>query len=82
MRNSARWAGVPLASAAMLAGVNMAQAQQTEGAALEEVIVTAQKRSEDLQKVPISLFAGAPIVKKASDKTEVFSFTVGTGLEF
>ena len=55
IRNSAHWAGVPLASAAMLAGVNTAQAQQTQGAALEEIIVTAQKRTEDLQKVPISL---------------------------
>ncbi|MFO1466230.1 MAG: TonB-dependent receptor [Steroidobacteraceae bacterium] len=46
---------MPFASA-MLAGAGVAQAQQAEsGSVLEEVVVTAQKRSEDLQKVPISL---------------------------
>ncbi len=45
----------------MFACTNVAYAQQpatgsgTEVVGLEEVIVTAQKRSEDLQKVPISL---------------------------
>ena len=38
----------------MLAGVVSAQAQ---GAALEEIIVTAQKRAEDLQEVPLSIAA-------------------------
>ena len=52
-----KWAGMPLASAAMLAGGGMAvAAEPTETAGtLEEVVVTAQKRAEDLQKVPISL---------------------------
>lgn len=45
---------MPLASA-VLASVGVAQAQQAEQGVLEEVVVTAQKRSEDLQKVPISL---------------------------
>jgi iron complex outermembrane receptor protein len=48
---------MPLASA-MLAGSGMAMAADAaapEEGALEEVTVTAQKRSEDLQKVPISL---------------------------
>jgi iron complex outermembrane recepter protein len=58
-RAAAKWAGMPLASAA-LACMNVALAQQSassgsEVVGLEEVIVTAQKRSEDLQKVPISL---------------------------
>jgi len=56
-RVATQWAGVPLASAALLAGSSMAHAQQAaapEGT-LEEIVVTAQKRSEDLQKVPISL---------------------------
>ena len=54
-RNRAKWAGMPLASA-MLAGGSMAYAAETTGSgALEEVVVTAQKRTEDLQKVPISL---------------------------
>ena len=56
MRISAQWAGVPLASTVMLAGSAVVQAQQAETAStLEEIVVTAQKRSEDLQKVPISL---------------------------
>ena len=50
---------MPLASA-VLAYTNVASAQQatsagTEVVGLEEVIVTAQKRTEDMQKVPISL---------------------------
>jgi iron complex outermembrane receptor protein len=54
-RNRAKWAGMPLASA-MLAGGGLAvAAESTETAGLEEVVVTAQKRSEDVQKVPISL---------------------------
>jgi len=56
-RGRAKWAGMPLASAAMLAGGGIAGAAETTdtGGGLEEVVVTAQKRSEDLQKVPISL---------------------------
>jgi iron complex outermembrane receptor protein len=52
----AKWASMPLASA-LLAGGGMAYAaaDTAETATLEEVVVTAQKRSEDLQKVPISL---------------------------
>ena len=48
---------MPLASAAF-AYANVASGQQaagTEVVGLEEVIVTAQKRVEDMQKVPISL---------------------------
>ena len=57
-RSRAKWAGVPLASA-LVAGsgvmVHAADSTDTETVTLEEVVVTAQKRSEDLQKVPISL---------------------------
>jgi len=57
-RGAAKWAGMPLASA-VFACTNVASAQQASSGndvvGLEEVIVTAQKRSEDLQKVPISL---------------------------
>jgi iron complex outermembrane receptor protein len=57
-RCATKWAGMPLASAAFACG-NVAFAQQAstgqEVIGLEEVIVTAQKRTEDLQKVPISL---------------------------
>jgi iron complex outermembrane receptor protein len=58
-RTAANWAGLPLATAALAYGsVAYAQqtAQQTENAGgLEEIIVTAQKRVEDVQKVPISI---------------------------
>ena len=58
-RSCGKWAGMPLASA-VFACTNVAYAQQQaasgqETFGLEEVIVTAQKRTEDLQKVPISL---------------------------
>ena len=58
-RSCGKWAGMPLASA-VFACTNVAYAQQQaasgqESFGLEEVIVTAQKRTEDLQKVPISL---------------------------
>ena len=54
-RTRAKWAGMPLASA-LLAGGGMAHAADAgDTGTLEEVVVTAQKRSEDLQKVPISL---------------------------
>jgi iron complex outermembrane receptor protein len=54
-----KWVGMPLA-AAMLAGGGIAMAadapaEAPEEGGLQEVVVTAQKRSEDLQKVPISL---------------------------
>jgi outer membrane receptor protein involved in Fe transport len=55
-RIRAKWAGMPLASAAMLAGGGVAiAAESTEAGQLEEVVVTAQKRVEDVQKVPISI---------------------------
>lgn len=54
-RLSAQWAGMPLATAA-LAQAGVVHAQQTEGGGgLEEIIVTAQKVVEDVQKVPISV---------------------------
>jgi iron complex outermembrane recepter protein len=54
-RARAKWMGMPLASA-MLASSGMAAATtDTDQGTLEEVVVTAQKRAEDLQKVPISL---------------------------
>lgn len=57
-RIRAKWAGMPLASA-VLAGTGIAAAAETTEPtgepALQEVVVTAQKRTEDVQKVPISL---------------------------
>jgi iron complex outermembrane recepter protein len=48
---------LPLASAisAILAGVPAAYAAEPESTTLEEVVVTAQKQSENLQNVPISI---------------------------
>ena len=53
-RNRAKWGGMPLASALFAGGAGV-HAQQADSGMLEEVVVTAQRRAEDLQKVPISL---------------------------
>ena len=58
-RTAVMLSGMPLASA-LFAVTNVAGAQQQPSTGndvigLEEVIVTAQKRTEDMQKVPISL---------------------------
>jgi iron complex outermembrane receptor protein len=42
---------------AMLAGAGVAQAQQSEDVGLETVVVSAQKRTESLQDVPLSITA-------------------------
>jgi|KBSSwiStaDraftv2_1062776.scaffolds.fasta_scaffold21660_3 outer membrane receptor protein involved in Fe transport len=42
---------------AMLTGAGVAHAQQAEEAGLEEVVVSAQKRNESLQDVPLSIQA-------------------------
>ncbi len=56
-RTRAKWATMPMAATALIAGGGIAHAAEAgdTGGTLEEVVVTAQKRSEDLQKVPISL---------------------------
>src|ERR1043165_9152445 len=41
----------------VLAGAGVAQAQQSEEAGLETVVVSAQKRDESLQDVPLSIQA-------------------------
>jgi outer membrane receptor protein involved in Fe transport len=48
---------MPLASALMVAIPGAFAQQATETAGLEEIIVTAQKRTEDLQAVPLSIAA-------------------------
>lgn len=54
----------PLATAIVLASV--ATPLQSFGAALEEVVVTAQKRAQDMQDVPIAVTAmSADMIKKA-----------------
>jgi iron complex outermembrane receptor protein len=55
--NSMLAAGLPLASA-IIACLNPAQAQEAASSgSLEEVVVTAQKRTESLQDVPLSITA-------------------------
>jgi outer membrane receptor protein involved in Fe transport len=54
MRKSLRFHGMSVAAVALLGGT-AAQAQNAGG--IETVVVTAQKRSEDLQKVPIAISA-------------------------
>jgi iron complex outermembrane recepter protein len=46
---------LPLASALIAGSGAVYATDATEPISLEEVVVTAQKRTEDLQKVPISL---------------------------
>jgi iron complex outermembrane receptor protein len=46
-----------LMASTMFTGVAYAQAQSNQNTALEEVVVTAQKRSENLQDVPVSIQA-------------------------
>jgi iron complex outermembrane recepter protein len=46
---------MPLASAVLASGGIAYAAETGEPAGLEEIVVTAEKRTEDLQKVPISL---------------------------
>src|SRR6202048_449089 len=56
-RHSLLAGGLSLASA-IIACLNTAQAQEaTSSASLEEVVVTAQKRTESLQNVPLSITA-------------------------
>jgi len=53
-RMCSKWAAMPLASA-LIAGATHAASDAADSGTLEEVVVTAQKRSEALQKVPISM---------------------------
>src|SRR5229473_286293 len=56
-RHSLLTRGLPLASA-IIACLNAAQAQEaTSSGTLEDVVVTAQKRTESLQNVPLSITA-------------------------
>jgi outer membrane receptor protein involved in Fe transport len=50
-------AGVPFGLAALVASPAARAQEQTEPAGLQEVVVTAQKREESLQKVPLSIQA-------------------------
>jgi len=57
---------------AMLAGAGVAQAQQAEEAGLETVVVSAQKRTESLQDVPLSIQA---IGQKQLEELKVDDFS-------
>jgi iron complex outermembrane recepter protein len=54
-RLKGKWVRVPLASALLASGGAAYAVDTSDTSTLEEVVVTAQKRTEDLQKVPISL---------------------------
>ena len=55
-RTMLRYAPLASAIAAILAGAPVAQAAaEAEGAALDEIVVTAQKKVENMQNVPISI---------------------------
>ena len=57
-RMQATWAGLPMATAILsVAPHAVAQQQGVESGVLEEVIVTSQKREENLQNVPLSITA-------------------------
>ncbi|MGH8264155.1 MAG: TonB-dependent receptor [Steroidobacteraceae bacterium] len=56
-RSQAAWAGLPLATAILSGSPPALAQQQAETSVLEEVIVTAQKREENLQNVPLSITA-------------------------
>src|SRR5580698_10665498 len=50
--------GLPPLTSAIIACLNTAQAEEAaSGGTLEEVVVTAQKRTESLQNVPVSITA-------------------------
>ena len=74
-RNRAKWVSMPLATAILAGGGARAADSNTAATAdtgvLEEVTVTAEKRSEDLQKVPISLTV---IGSEKLEQLEVQSF--------
>lgn len=56
-RNVSRWQLGLLATSMLTALAAPAAAQQTSGTTLDEVVITAQKRSENLQDVPVSVQA-------------------------
>lgn len=64
-------AGSAFAQAQQQAQAQQAQAQQAQTGALEEIVVTAQRRSESLQSVPIavSAFTSAELERRQVTKT-------------
>jgi len=56
-RGARRWSAGLLATTMLSGAAGTALAQATGEVGLEEVVVTAQKRSENLQDVPISIQA-------------------------
>lgn len=58
-----------LAPTMMLCSVGLAQAQQPAGGILEEIVVTANKREENLQRVPVAVTAlSAETIERAGIK--------------
>ena len=61
-----------LLASTMLTGASSAWAQQTGGTQVQEIVVTAQKRSENIQNVPISIQA---LGAQKLDQLQVQKFT-------
>lgn len=58
--DGSNWLALLLVTMGMIAVSTAIAAQDIQGIALEEVVVTAQKRAQDLQKVPIAMSAYSP----------------------
>ena len=77
MRNSRRFRLATAVGGVLTLWANLASAQTKPAEAISELVVTAQKRSEDVQKVPISIqaFSGKDIaklgVKSSSDLGQI-----------
>ena len=85
--NSARARSIFLASAvtAAFSSATTVRAQEQEGGALEQVIVTARKQVEDLQRVPIavSVFSAESIESKGVDSiVGIADFSPNVTLDF
>jgi len=67
--SSASIAGLPPAVAAEEHAVKAAEPAKTAESGLEEIVVTAQKREENLQSVPIAVAAITVTQSKSSTRT-------------
>ena len=72
--NAGRWRGVVIVLGAIIAPVatSSLRAQETDASRLEEIVVTAQRREESLDKVPVSVTAFS---QKTMDELHVQSFS-------
>ena len=76
--SSRRAISLVLATTAAFAGAEALAADASSAPALEEIIVTAQKRSENLQDVPISVVALSAQQIKDAGITDIRNLTILT----